>query len=246
MKQTHILCQRAGRKPMGFGVTLIELLVVIAIIAILAAMLLPALSSARERARATTCLSNLKQLGTMFASYQGDNNDIIVRYEVSANGGWLDFYYRNGYASDMLNVSRCPLQPQLKSADTLAYDDATTAYGFLENYPAPIGQSGGALPNIDLKFFWLNCSQVEEPSRLYFLTDVVNPADGKAVYTARADATWSPISLMHGELGNALFIDGHAQAMTLEEFRDLPNDNPAGGKAKYYYYVPAKGINQKF
>lgn len=58
--------------------TLIELLVVIAIIAILAAILMPALSSARERGRMSACTNNLKQIGLLFQNYADNNNDMPV------------------------------------------------------------------------------------------------------------------------------------------------------------------------
>jgi prepilin-type N-terminal cleavage/methylation domain-containing protein/prepilin-type processing-associated H-X9-DG protein len=84
---------RTGKRPDGF--TLIELLVVIAIIAILAAMLLPALARSKEQALKTTCTGNLKELGIAEHMYLDDNHDVMVWVnwdggsDEYATGGWL-------------------------------------------------------------------------------------------------------------------------------------------------------------
>src|SRR5512133_824530 len=85
--------ERARRGRSGF--TLIELLVVIAIIAILAAILLPVFARARENARKTSCLNNMKQLGQAFMMYSQDYDDMFPMHYWGASG-WEPTYGWDG------------------------------------------------------------------------------------------------------------------------------------------------------
>ena len=151
-----VACEpKPRRRPIRRAFTLIELLVVIAIIAILAAMLLPALQQAREKARSIACLNNLKQINLSMAMYVDDHED---RYTPTAIDGtnvtWDDLlagYDGRGYlstADQQLNglpqeqtsqIYNCPSDPSSVVADPRTRRNYNPTQG--------LGGSGGSSNN---------------------------------------------------------------------------------------------------
>jgi len=184
------------------GFTLIELLVVIAIIAILAAILFPVFAKAREAARATSCRSNLKQVGNAFMMYVQDYDEVYPDRGGNGGAGLPSFRQTLQTYTKNTAVFQCPSNPQ---KNTIA--DAATTNGI---YPA-IGRSYG----MNARIAFAPMAFIQAPAQKILTAELMNQnwTDYGSNWWTGAPGNWTNGFAGHSGTANYLFADGHVKAM---------------------------------
>jgi len=199
------------------GFTLIELLVVIAIIAILAAILFPVFARAREKARQSSCSSNLKQLGIAFLSYVQDYDEVFPRHCTSAGSSNICWAYLIAPYTKNAQLYVCPSW------------GGSISYGYNMN-------------SLDIR----RLGQIQYPANLIMLADsrkkrqtdgglnavafLNHNMNGGGCGWSGCNAADSCLSEIHNEGANICFVDGHVKWM-----KKTAVD---GSFPKYYQDVP--------
>ncbi len=197
------------------GFTLIELLVVIAIIAILAAILFPVFARAREKARQTSCLSNIKQVQLAILMYVGDYDETFCLGNNSmADGTWIKWYALMEPYLKNTQILTCPSRASVtpgigwnisggneaSNVDTGLYHNNGMGYHFVSpNEDTPTGSR-------------LNLANIDEPAETINIGDL-SPQYSSNVGYLILYSTAAYIPVTHNDGANYGFVDGHAKWM---------------------------------
>jgi prepilin-type N-terminal cleavage/methylation domain-containing protein/prepilin-type processing-associated H-X9-DG protein len=204
------------------GFTLIELLVVIAIIAILAAILFPVFAQAREKARQTSCASNLKNLGTAILLYTQDFDEsfplaayVTPSFDVLTWHDLTDPYARN------TNIWHCP-SSSVQKAD--GNGKITTHFGYNALYLTTVGID---IAGTYLDHKGVSLASVDHPTDTLMLVDARRSFasswcgdDGKFLLPPSQPDThcWGRPNPLHSEGSNVLWLDGHMKWLQPAQF----------------------------